>query len=81
VCLFSADDIEVVCVDDACFGAPSPSEADAKLISKAPEMAEMLRELEHVSLPGCAPMCPECSTVEPNHAQDCKLAALLRDLT
>jgi len=64
-------------------GTP-PEDEDAKLIVKAPEMAQMLRELEWSGGDVSGAGCPVCDDCHPNrkreHKPDCELAALLREL-
>lgn len=63
-----------------------PTEADAALIQRSPEMAEMLRELEWQENPAYETFhCPACDGFKPpgiatGHTPDCRLAALLREL-
>jgi len=56
---------------------------DARLAAKAPEMAQMLRELEWADMKplSATPRCPSCvGNPSLGHAPDCKLASLLKDL-
>ena len=48
-----------------------------RLVARAPSILEMLRELQWHGDQGPCRSCIECDGTKPNHAPDCRLAALL----